>query len=64
MGFDRDRKKPDAAVVLNHLHPRGDGGSLGGVEGGVNSVVEDAVGPVIARVALIKLRKTVRPMFT
>ena len=46
--MDIENKRPDAAVVLDHLHPRGDGGSLGGVEGGVNSVVEDAIGPVIA----------------
>ena len=40
--------KPDTTVILHHLHPRGDGRSLGGVEGGVDRVVQDAIGPVIA----------------
>ena len=44
----RENSKPDAAVVLYHLHARGDGRPFGGVEGGVNRVVEDAIWPVIA----------------
>ena len=44
----REDNKPDAAVVLDHLHPRGDGGSLGGVKCGVNSVVQNSIRPVIA----------------
>ena len=40
--------KPDAAVVLYHLHSRSDGRPFSGVEGGVNRVVEDAIWPVIA----------------
>ena len=44
----RDNNKPDAAVVLNHLHSRGDGCPLRGVECSVYSVVQDSIGPVIA----------------
>ena len=51
---------PDAAIVLNHLHPRGDGGSLRGVEGGVNCVVQDTVGPVIAETFIIIVSTYVR----
>ena len=40
--------KPDAAIVLYHLHARCDGRPFGGVEGGVNRVVEDTIRPVIA----------------
>ena len=54
------KKRPDAAGVLDHLHSSGDGGSLGGVEGGVNCVVQDTVGPVIAETFIIIVSTYVR----
>ena len=57
-----DGELHQAVVVLlhHHLHPRGDGGSLRGVEGGVNCVVQDTVGPVIAETFIIIVSTYVR----